>query len=173
MKEHDMGVLVEERSPAAARYATYTATSAVRTFVSSFAFLSPEDGRALAELVGAYAACRDEQEREEIVVSMTELVAPPEYFAASESIGLDEWAGSDSKTESAIRRLAKQKNAFAQKLKRLMAERGLTQQQLARKLGVSQPTVSAILKGEHKPQPKTLKRLATAMDCSIEDLWSA
>ena len=52
-----------------------------------------------------------------------------------------------------------------------MAKKGLTQAQLAIHLDVSQPTVSVIINGQHKPQPRTLQRVAEALGVTLDELW--
>jgi DNA-binding XRE family transcriptional regulator len=90
------------------------------------------------------------------------------------------WAGlgiwiesSEEPVRRAMARFTEQKGRFAATARRLMAEWGLTQEQLAQQVGVTQPTVSDILAGKHKPQPKTLGRLADALAVTVEALWPA
>ena len=47
----------------------------------------------------------------------------------------------------------------------------MTQEQLAAKIGVGQPAISNMLNRQCRPQRRTVKRLATALDVSPEDLW--
>jgi len=66
------------------------------------------------------------------------------------------------------------KKRLAKKIREFRIEKGLTQGDLARRMGVSQPFVSKIEKGESLPERKTLSRLAGALgleeDCLIEQL---
>jgi len=48
---------------------------------------------------------------------------------------------------------------------------GLTKTELAKKLGVSMPTVSRWEKGEDFPAAVRLPALASTLDCSIDDLY--
>jgi transcriptional regulator with XRE-family HTH domain len=48
--------------------------------------------------------------------------------------------------------------------------RGLTQQEIARRIGGHQPNVSAWLSGRRIPSPANLERLAEAMGTKPEDL---
>jgi DNA-binding XRE family transcriptional regulator len=61
--------------------------------------------------------------------------------------------------------------AFAGTLARLMAERQLTQVQLAERVGVGQSAISMLLKRRCRPQRRTLGKLAEALGVSVEELW--
>lgn len=54
------------------------------------------------------------------------------------------------------------------KLKRI--EKGFTQQELARRVGVSQNALSMCELGVHFPKKKTLDKLAEVLGCKIADL---
>ncbi|MDE6585676.1 MAG: helix-turn-helix domain-containing protein [Clostridia bacterium] len=54
------------------------------------------------------------------------------------------------------------------RLKRI--EKGLTQGELARRVGVSQNALSMCELGVHFPRKKTLDKLAEVLDCKIADL---
>jgi lambda repressor-like predicted transcriptional regulator len=60
---------------------------------------------------------------------------------------------------------------FAERLRALMEEKGLTQEKLAEKLGVGQPAISMMLARECRPQKKTVHRLAEALGVAPEALW--
>lgn len=55
-------------------------------------------------------------------------------------------------------------------LKAIRIENGLSQKQLADMVGITQPTYSNIENGKRNPTIKTLKRIAKALGCSIDDL---
>ena len=59
-----------------------------------------------------------------------------------------------------------------EKMKRLRTERGITQKELARRLGVSPSTVGMYEQGRRIPDSRTLKRIASALDCSADELLS-
>ena len=48
--------------------------------------------------------------------------------------------------------------------------KGLTQGELAEKLGIKQPSVAQIEKLDAKPRPKTLKKISKALGVSVEQL---
>ena len=47
---------------------------------------------------------------------------------------------------------------------------GMTQQELARKAGMTQPALARLEKSDSKPRIGTLRKIAAAMDISIEQL---
>jgi DNA-binding XRE family transcriptional regulator len=61
--------------------------------------------------------------------------------------------------------------AFAGTLARLMAQRQLTQAQLAERIGVGQSAISMLLKRRCRPQRRTLGKLAEALGVTVEELW--
>lgn len=146
--------------------------SAVSILSKAAESLKSEDRAALRDMLCELLDATDPEVRQEVLVSIYELLAPPGYADTTSSSGLDEWIeSSDESVRRATARLAQQKVQFAATAKRLLAERGLTQEQLAQQLGVTQPTVSDLLAGKHKPQPKTLGRLADALGVAVDDLW--
>jgi DNA-binding XRE family transcriptional regulator len=68
-------------------------------------------------------------------------------------------------------RMQEAEATFAQTLARLMAERQLTQAQLAERIGVGQSAISMLLKRRSRPQRRTLGKLAQALGVSVEALW--
>ena len=58
------------------------------------------------------------------------------------------------------------------RIKELCKERGLTLNQLAEKIGVSQPSISGIATGRQKPSFDTLERLASALNISPAELFA-
>jgi putative transcriptional regulator len=55
------------------------------------------------------------------------------------------------------------------KTRRILAD--LTQEDLAKKVGVTRQTVLAIEKGNYAPSVLLALRLAKALDCAVEDLF--
>ena len=55
-------------------------------------------------------------------------------------------------------------------LKAMRIERGLTQCELAKRVGISQPSLCNIENGKINPTISTLKKLAKALECHVSDL---
>lgn len=65
-------------------------------------------------------------------------------------------------------RKEKRKRLFKMKVKRM--ERGLTQAQLAEKIGVAHITIFQYESGWRVPKRETLEKIAAALDCKVEDI---
>ena len=59
---------------------------------------------------------------------------------------------------------------FGDHLRKLRAAAGLTQRQLAARVGTSSAAISNIEAGNNAPTLGTLVRLADALDCNVSDL---
>ena len=57
------------------------------------------------------------------------------------------------------------------RLKVARAERGLSQGDLAKLVGVSRQTINAIEKGEYNPTIKLCLKICWALDCRLDDLF--
>ena len=58
-----------------------------------------------------------------------------------------------------------------ERLRTAMHQRGVTQEQLADKIGIGQPAVSMMLQRHCRPQQRTVRRLAEALGVAPEELW--
>ena len=65
----------------------------------------------------------------------------------------------------------REEDAFAQRLRKLMDEKGMTQTTLAEQLGIGQSAISNMLHRQCRPQRRTVIRLAEALGVSSDDLW--
>ena len=61
----------------------------------------------------------------------------------------------------------KKENSLEKKVKIALAENGVTQAELARKMGIPAPQLSPWLKGVYKPSAQNLQKLADALDRPI------
>jgi len=59
----------------------------------------------------------------------------------------------------------------AANLRRLMARDALTLAELVRRSGLDHRTLKGILAGRHRPQPRTLHRLASSFNVPVEELF--
>ena len=67
--------------------------------------------------------------------------------------------------------LDSQEATFARRLRELMTNKCVTQQELAQRIGCSQPAISQMLTRNCRPQKKTLFKLAEALDVQPRELW--
>lgn len=60
---------------------------------------------------------------------------------------------------------------FAQKLRKLLYRRGMTQKDLSLVTGISEHTISKYRRAQGKPSVGNIIKISKALDCSIEDLF--
>src|SRR5688572_21684436 len=79
---------------------------------------------------------------------------------------LDRELRKDPEYEAALKELAPYE-AIARQLIAFRIEHGLSQAELARRCGVSQPAIARLERGEHEPRLATLRRVAHALDAAL------
>jgi lambda repressor-like predicted transcriptional regulator len=67
--------------------------------------------------------------------------------------------------------LQQEETHFAERLAALMHERGLSQADLARRMGIGQPAISNMLNRRARPQQATVNRFAEALGVEPSELW--
>jgi len=70
-----------------------------------------------------------------------------------------------------LKRMDSEEATFAERLRAVMDDRGITQVQLADKIGVGQSAIAMMLQRECRPQRRTVVRMAEALRVQPEDLW--
>lgn len=70
-----------------------------------------------------------------------------------------------------VQRMNTQEATFAQRLRELMEAKRISQQELADRVGCSQPAVSQMLNRSCRPQKKTILKMAEALNVQAQDLW--
>lgn len=65
----------------------------------------------------------------------------------------------------------RQEKTFAERLRAAMARKGITQAELAAKVGIGQPAISMMLNRTCRPQRKTVQKIAAALGIGAEELW--
>lgn len=74
-------------------------------------------------------------------------------------------------TKDILARMDEEESFFARRLRELMEAKGLTQAELAAKVGIGQPAISMMLGRTCRPQRKTVLRFAQALGVPTEELW--
>ena len=121
-------------------------------------------------LVTVIAECSDEVR--DVVVRMVNVVESPRATPADRQHALATIADvlrlkpNDEDGEA-----PSQQAAFADRLRKLMTQRCVTQQELAETIGCSQPAVSQMLNRNCRPQKKTILKLAEALNVQPQELW--
>jgi transcriptional regulator with XRE-family HTH domain len=79
-------------------------------------------------------------------------------------------AGSPSLARE-VRKMNTQQATFAERLRAVMEAKRISQQELAVRVGCSQPAISQMLNRNCRPQKKTILKLAEALNVQACDLW--
>jgi lambda repressor-like predicted transcriptional regulator len=117
----------------------------------------------------------DAEERRATTVLLAEILFP--YADHKGLPGLDfveaeEIAPSITpEAKNLLARMDEEEAVFARQVQRLMEEKGMTQAELADKVGLGQPAISMMLNRTCRPQQKTVARFAQALEVPPEELW--
>ena len=115
----------------------------------------------------------DEDDRAMAVATLHEALFPSRS-GDDGLLGVDleqEERESAKEDESALASLDAEEDAFAGRVKTILRDRNITQEQLAATLDIGQPAVSMLLARNARPQRRTVERFACALGVSPEDLW--
>jgi len=146
-----------------------------------------------AKLIGAYLECSDavqagirdmiailndpgtdKDDREMAIATLADALLPGldkgQLGVDLEQSERDE-AAEDPQLGQMLRRMDAEEAAFAERLRSLMAQRHITQEQLAARIGVGQPAISNMLNRQCRPQRRTVLRLAEALEVEPAELW--
>lgn len=74
-------------------------------------------------------------------------------------------------TRETLERMDREESTFADHLRAVMQECGVTQVQLAERIGVGQPAIAMMLQRQCRPQRRTVVRMAEALGVPPERLW--
>lgn len=135
----------------------------------------------LARGLAAFVECSDDLR--ESALQMARIIHDPEAdeqekLAASDTflsilfpdgleVDLNELKGDDEIEAE----LDAEEESFADRVRELMDERGMTQTQLAKAVGVGQPAVSNMLNRQCRPQASTIESIARALGVDPSDIW--
>jgi lambda repressor-like predicted transcriptional regulator len=143
----------------------------VSTLLAAFLKLEKSEQEAVGAKVQAAVdpAVSDEQRRqvEDAILAVLRKAGGP--ASGVRPLSQDERLSAEQR---ALRgRMDQEETQFAERLSRLMAERQLTQAELARRMAVGQSAVSMLLSRKCRPQPRTLGKIAEALGVGVKDLW--
>ncbi len=128
---------------------------------------------AIVELCIEYDRETDQEERKNILRTLEEITANEPVQVPTESLEQFETRllHDDKEYKEAAGLEVQRANEFLKKYFSLRAKAGLgTQAEVARKSGVHRSYIAVIEKGGHKPQQKTLQKLAKAFGVEITEL---
>lgn len=105
----------------------------------------------------------DEYEQEATLALLGEILFNDGSVAPNEA--------TDQECLDVVSHMQAQEGEFADRLRRLMADIRITQEQLAEAIGVGQSAISMMLQRKCRPQKRTVRRLAQALGVAPEALW--
>ena len=71
-----------------------------------------------------------------------------------------------------LKEVSQLREKFGQRVRSLRAERGLTQEQLAERAGISVDFLSLVERGKSSPSFENLEEIADALEVSVAELFS-
>lgn len=72
---------------------------------------------------------------------------------------------------TALEEVDQEEETFAERLRVIMDQKGVTQDSLAKQVGVGQSAVCMMLNRDCRPQRRTIGKIAKALSVSPKDLW--
>ena len=118
------------------------------------------------------AICNDENasedEKRRAMHTITEAIFPS---LAADVCRMEKASRKSPEADALEREMDEEEAAFAKKVRHHMKVQGLTQEQLAEKVGIGQPAISNMLNRQCRPQNRTIAKLADALGVSPRDLW--
>lgn len=134
--------------------------------IASLSIQAREDFLALWE---EFQNTTDIEDKKEILSAMVE-IALNESVKTSALQDVEKEARSTLAGAAAAERFQQESRTFARNLKDLRKNKRLTQAQLAASADMTQPQISYLERGEHRPQETTAKKLAEALGVPLEEL---
>lgn len=117
----------------------------------------------------------DSEDRDLALMTLADILFPNTH-EGDQMLGLDmkiaeELARDTTESKLVLEQMDEEESTFARKLESIMADRGLTQAELASRIGVGQSAIAMMLKRECRPQKRTIRRLAEGLQVSPCELW--
>lgn len=110
----------------------------------------------------------DEDDRKLAALTLADLLFPdPHDLKECEAQG----AAHSDETRDVLAAMDEEEASFALRLRAAMDKSGMTQSELAEKIGVGQPAISMMLQRDCRPQKRTVIKLAQALGVDPAELW--
>lgn len=116
----------------------------------------------------------DEDDRDRTLITLADALFPNPHdgrlgmdLEESEKLG----AGYSEEMRTTVEEIDREEETFATRLRNVMDEQGVTQEELATRIGVGQPAISNMLNRQCRPQRRTVLRLAESLGVLPQDLW--
>lgn len=117
----------------------------------------------------------DREQRSATLALLAEILYPNADADGLPGLDLDEVERlapeQNAEAKSVLAAMDHEEANFATKVQQLMTARGLSQVDLAEKIGIGQPAISMMLNRACRPQKKTVRRFADALGVDPSELW--
>ncbi len=116
----------------------------------------------------------DEDDRQLAAMTLADILYPNPHEGL---LGSDlqeceaQGAAHSEETRQALEVMDQEEASFADSLRQAMEKTGITQAELAMKVGIGQPAISMMLQRDCRPQKRTVAKLAEALGTVPEALW--
>lgn len=113
----------------------------------------------------------DEDEREMAISTIAEALFP-RHHSGRLGIAIEAWDRLDARRSAAdVHELDLEEETFAERVASILRERAMSQAQLAEAIGIGQPAVSMMLSRKSRPQARTIRKIAAALQIPAAELW--
>ena len=114
----------------------------------------------------------DEYEERSTCALLAEILFPDADAGRADPAESEEQAASqDPQVAEVLAEMDLREASFAERLRSIMDGKGMTQSELAAKVGIGQPAISMMLNRACRPQKKTVHKLAPALGVDAAELW--
>jgi lambda repressor-like predicted transcriptional regulator len=113
----------------------------------------------------------DDSEAEDLNAAINTLCEALWPSRAADIRASDECLRQSDEMAAVAEELDHEQEEFSERVRLLMKEKGVSQEELARSVGITQPAVSNILNRNCRPQRRTVARFASALGVDPKELW--
>jgi lambda repressor-like predicted transcriptional regulator len=151
------------------------ARDSVRNFIGAFKECSHDIQQLiLRQMESINDPDMDEMDRQTATETVMEALFPCTHTDGRHGIDLQESEDNDrhvSDGGAVLAEMDAEEELFAVRLASVMKDKGVSQVELAGRIGIGQPAVSLMLARKCRPQKRTIEKMAKALGVTSEDLW--
>jgi lambda repressor-like predicted transcriptional regulator len=133
---------------------------------------SDEIQQAIREMVDiVHSVDATEDERDAAIVTIAEALFPSKHKG---TLGMDLQEcpqRANQEVKDVLKTMSREEATFSERLAALLEVKGVTQEELAKAIGVGQPAISMMLARNCRPQRRTVEKIAKALKVSPEEVW--
>ena len=117
----------------------------------------------------------DDDEKDLALATFVEALFPKTHHG---SLGADleeleqENSGDCDQFASLVEEMDRQEACFGERLRMILTAKQMTQEDLAKEIGVGQSAISMMINRQARPQMRTVEKIARALEIPVEQLWT-